>query len=79
MKNLKIREISFSGQKQGENSKIGKLRGKSGRLSSYAPGTEGYLERGFQHNKSVNQTIILKTAATFLQRHTPCAFRVTKH
>ena len=36
MKNLKIRDISSSGQKQGENTKIGKFPRKSGRLGSYA-------------------------------------------
>ena len=36
MKNLKIKEISSSGQKQGENTKIGKFPGESGRLGSYA-------------------------------------------
>ena len=36
MKNLKIGEISSSGQKQGENTKIGKLPRESRRLGSYA-------------------------------------------
>ena len=35
MKNLKIGEISSSGQKQGENTKIGKFPRESGRLGSY--------------------------------------------
>ena len=35
MKNLKIGEISYSGQKQGENMKIGKFPWESGRLGSY--------------------------------------------
>ena len=35
MKNLKIGEISSSGQKQGENTKIGKFPRKSERLGSY--------------------------------------------
>ena len=35
MENLKIREISFSGQKQGENMKIQKFYWKSGRFRSY--------------------------------------------
>ena len=36
MKNLKTGVISSSGQKQGENTKIGKFPRKSGRLGSYA-------------------------------------------
>ena len=36
MKNLKIKEISSSGQKQGENTKIEKFPRETGRLGSYA-------------------------------------------
>ena len=39
MKNLKIKEISSSGQKQGENMKIGKFPAETGRLGSYVLGT----------------------------------------
>ena len=35
MKNLKIKEISSFGQKQGENTKIRKFSWESGRLGSY--------------------------------------------
>ena len=47
MKNLKIWEISSSGQKQGENTKIGKFPRKSGRLGSYVTNNNIFLQIGF--------------------------------
>ena len=43
MKNLKIKKISSSGQKQGENTKIRKFPQESGRLGSYAIAYTGVL------------------------------------
>ena len=53
MKNLKIKEISSFGQKQGENMKIGKFPWESGRLGSYEKGI-----RLFQSN--IFEKLILK-------------------
>ena len=50
MKNLKIGEISSSGQKQGENTKIGKFPQESGRLGSHVMtnGLTGKLSTALQ-------------------------------
>ena len=57
MKNLKIGEISSSGQKQGENTKIGKFPQKSGRLGSYVKIIYNFVQGIL---KKVNIKYILK-------------------
>ena len=53
MKNLKIGEISSSGQKQGENTKIGKFPRESGRLGSYANAPKNSVLSPIYFTKSI--------------------------
>ena len=64
-RNPKIRKISSSDQKQGENTKIGKLSWKSGRLGSYKKPNSLKICKFFEARSIVTKNKIFKKIRNF--------------